>query len=197
MVKRLFDIVFSVLGLLLLSPLLFCLALAIKVDSKGPILYRGKRVGKERKLFCMYKFRTMLADAEKQGGPTTSSDDVRVTNVGKLLRKYKIDELPQLINVLKGEMSMVGPRPEVKEVTDMLTAVQRKIIFSVKPGITDYASIKFSNEGKLVKGSKDSHAAYLKNIWPEKVKLQMDYIKERTFLTDMKIIIKTLARLVW
>lgn len=191
MLKRGFDIIVSATGLIVLSPVLLVIALAIKASSKGPALYKGRRMGFAQKPFFMFKFRTMVINADKIGGPTTSDDDPRVTKIGAFLRKYKLDELPQLINVLKGEMSLVGPRPEVEEVTKHFTKEQR-IVFSVRPGITDWASLRFPNEGELVKGAKDPHQAYLEKIWPEKIRLQMKYARERTFSADLKIILRTI-----
>lgn len=196
MIKRIFDIILSLIGIILLSPLLFAIALGIKVSSPGPIFYRGIRIGLHGKPFAIFKFRTMVASAETLGGPSTADDDTRITSFGKVLRKYKIDELPQLFNVLKGEMSLVGPRPDVKKVINLLPEREKTTILSVRPGITDYASLAFSNEGELLKGSKDAHSAYLKTIWPEKVKLQKRYIAEQSLATDMIIILKTLKRLI-
>lgn len=195
MAKRIFDIISSSLGLLLLSPLLFIISLAIKVGSPGPIFYRGRRVGMHGKPFYMYKFRTMVVNADKIGGPTTSDDDPRITRIGKWLRRYKFDEFPQLINVLKGEMSIVGPRPDVKEVIDLLPRNKKDAILSVRPGITDYASLHFPNEGEIVKGAKDPHQAYLEKIWPKKVELQLKYLREKSLWTDIKIIFLTIKRL--
>ncbi|MBI3335002.1 MAG: sugar transferase [Candidatus Portnoybacteria bacterium] len=194
MIKRTFDIIVSFLGLVVLSPLLFIIALAIKMDSPGPILYRGLRVGRYGKPLYMYKFRTMVINADKIGGPTTSDDDPRVTPVGKLLRRFKLDEFPQLLNVVKGEMSIVGPRPDVEEVIALLQKNQKDAILSVRPGITDYASLKFPNEGEIVAGASDPHKAYLEKIWPTKVKLQLKYVQEQSLLTDIKIIFQTIKR---
>ena len=189
--KRVFDIIFSICGLMLLSPLLISVAVVIKVNDRGPVFYRGLRVGLHGKLFRMIKFRTMVVDAEKVGGSSTSSDDPRITNVGKFLRKYKLDELPQLMNVLKGDMSIVGPRPEVKYYVDMFTE-EEKAILSVRPGITDWASLWNPDEGEILKGSPDPDRDYLEKIRPEKIRFQLKYVREQSFLTDMKIIFQTL-----
>ena len=189
--KRIFDIVFSVCGLLILNPLLIIIALIIKVNGRGPVFYSGLRVGLHGKLFRMLKFRTMVAYAEKLGGPSTSDADPRITKVGKLLRKYKLDELPQLINVLKGEMSFVGPRPEVKHYVDMFTE-EEKSILTVRPGITDWASLWNPDEGSILAGSPDPEKAYMEKIRPTKLKLQLKYVKEHSFSNDMKIILLTL-----
>ena len=191
MVKRLFDVSAVAIGIVLLSPLLFWLAWRIKSEDGGPVFYRGLRVGLHGKPFHIFKFRTMVVDAEKIGGSSTSDDDSRITKVGRFLRKYKLDELPQLINVLFGEMSLVGPRPEVKKFTDMYTD-DEKVILSVRPGITDWASLWNPDEGALLKGSVDPDKDYMENIRPEKIRLQLKYVRERSFWTDLKIIFLTL-----
>jgi len=171
------------------------IAVLIKRDSKGPILFRGVRVGLNSNAFKIYKFRTMVVDAEKIGGPSTSDDDPRVTKTGNLLRKYKLDELPQLINVLKGEMSFVGPRPEVPMEVKTYNDEERRIL-TVKPGITDFASLTFHNEGEILKGSKDPHQAYREKIRPEKLRLGLKYVESQSFRVDMKIIMQTLSALI-
>jgi len=195
MLKRIFDFILSFFGLIFLLPLFFVLAILIKSDSWGPVFYRGVRVGKNGKLFRIYKFRSMVANAEKVGGPSTSKTDFRVTKVGKIIRRYKFDEFSQLINVLKGEMSLVGPRPEVPFYVDMMSEEERKVILSVKPGITDWASIWNSHEEDILKDSPDPEKVYQEKIRPEKIRLQMKYVKERTFLTDLKIIFDTVLKL--
>jgi len=189
--KRLFDIFFSGLGLIFLTPLLLVIAVQIKVYDRGPLFYRGQRVGRNGKIFRIYKFRTMVVNAENIGGPSTSDDDPRITPIGRRMRKYKLDELPQLINVLKGEMSFVGPRPEVKVYTDMFTA-EEKAILTVRPGITDWASLWNPDEGAVLAGSPDPEKTYLEKIRPEKIRLQLRYVRERTFFKDLKIILLTL-----
>ena len=154
MFKRLFDILFSFIGLAVLFPLIVLIGLLVKQGSCGPVFYRGLRIGKSARPFKMYKFRTMAANADKIGGSSTANDDVRITKVGRVLRKYKLDELPQLINVFKGEMSFVGPRPEVPYYVGMFNG-EEKAILSVKPGITDWASLWNSNEGVILAGSSD------------------------------------------
>ena len=191
MLKRAFDIIFSFLGLLVLSPLFLIIAILIKRDSKGPVFFRGKRVGKDGKLFKIYKFRTMVVDAGKLGGPSTPDDDPRITKAGRFIRKYKIDELPQLINVLKGEMSLVGPRPEVEEYVKLYSE-EEKAILSVLPGVTDYASIWNPNEGKVLAGSEDPEKAYMEKIWPEKQRLRLEYARGHSLWIDFKIILKTI-----
>lgn len=196
MFKRLFDIFISFFGLILLSPLLVLLSALIRKEDNGPVFFRGLRVGKDKKTFRMYKFRTMVMDAENIGGPSTSRNDSRITNVGKILRRYKLDEIPQLLNVLKGEMSLVGPRPEV--VSEAKTYdPQWDVIFSVRPGITDLASIEFRNEGEIIanSGIEDAHEAYRRLIKPKKLKLQREYVENRSWFLDIKILSKTVMAL--
>jgi len=195
MLKRLFDIIFSCFGLIVTSPLIILSAILIKIDSKGPVFYRGLRVGRFGKPFKMYKFRTMVVNADKIGGPSTSDDDPRLTKVGKFIRKYKLDELPQLINVFKGEMSIVGPRPEVPSEVETYNEEEKKIL-NVKPGITDYASLTFHNEGEILRGSADPHQTYKEKIRPEKLRLALKYVEEHSFWIDLKIIFKTFKALI-
>ena len=194
MLKRLFDIVFSLFGLILVSPLFLVIAVLIKIESPGQAFYRGERVAKKGKLFKIFKFRTMVPDAEKLGGPSTAGDDPRLLKIGHFLKRYQLDELPQLINVLKGEMSLVGPRPEVKMYVDMMTDDERKAILSIKPGMTDNASLWNFHESEILKGSKDPEKTYQEKIRPEKIRLQIEYVKNRSFLLDLKIIIKTILK---
>ena len=193
MLKRLFDITVSFIGLVALSPLLLAIAVLIKLDSKGPVFYRGERVGRFSKLFKIYKFRTMGADAEKLGGPSTAADDPRLTKSAGFLKKYQLDELPQLINVLKGEMSLVGPRPEVPMYVNMFNK-EEEAILSVPPGMTDYASLWNFHEGELLQGSADPEKTYIEEIRPEKIRLQLKYVREHSFLIDFKIILMTLGK---
>jgi len=193
LLKRLFDITVSFIGLVALSPLLLAIAVLIKLDSKGPVFYRGERVGRFSKLFKIYKFRTMGADAEKLGGPSTAADDPRLTKSAGFLKKYQLDELPQLINVLKGEMSLVGPRPEVPMYVNMFNK-EEEAILSVPPGMTDYASLWNFHEGELLQGSADPEKTYIEEIRPEKIRLQLKYVREHSFLIDFKIILMTLGK---
>ena len=195
MIKRLFDFIFSLSGLVIVSPLIAVIAVVVKVESPGPVLYKGARAGKAGKPFRILKFRTMVVDAEEIGGPSTADDDPRITKVGKFIRKYKLDELPQLINVLKGEMSFVGPRPEVPMEVETYNDEERRIL-NVKPGITDYASMTFHNEGEILKGSSDPHQAYREKIRPGKIRLALKYVDEQSFWVDLKIIIQTIIALV-
>jgi len=193
--KRLFDIVFSLLGLIILSPFILVLAILIKEEDGGSVFYRGVRVGRHGKPFRIFKFRTMVVDAENIGGPSTADDDPRITKIWKFLRKYKLDELPQLINVLKGEMSLVGPRSEVPHYVNMFTE-EEKAILSVRPGITDWASIWNSDEGAILAGSLDPEKTYMEKIRPEKIRLQLKYVRERSFFIDLKIIFQTLRAII-
>ncbi|MFX0197393.1 MAG: sugar transferase [Candidatus Hodarchaeota archaeon] len=185
-----FDIIVSLMGLLLLFPLLLFMAFFIKFEDKGPIFYRGVRVGRYGKSFRIFKFRTMVVNAEELGGPSTAGDDPRITKIGRRLRKYKLDELPQLINVLRGEMSFVGPRPEVQHYVDMFSEKERAIL-SVRPGITDWASLWNPDEGAVLAGSPDPEKAYMEKIRPTKIELQLKYVKKRSFWIDLQIIAQT------
>jgi lipopolysaccharide/colanic/teichoic acid biosynthesis glycosyltransferase len=193
--KRLFDLMAAALGLAWLSPLLLAVAWAIHRQDGGPVFYRGRRVGLNGADFRIFKFRTMVVDAERLGGPSTPDDDPRITPLGAWLRKYKLDELPQLLNVFIGEMSLVGPRPEVRRYTDMFTPEERAIL-GVRPGITDWASIWNPDEGSILAGAPDPEAAYLQLIRPTKVRLQLKYVREQSLGTDLRILRDTLAVLV-
>jgi lipopolysaccharide/colanic/teichoic acid biosynthesis glycosyltransferase len=188
--KRAFDATLAGVGLVILSPVLAFIAVRIKTGSPGPILYRGKRVGLNGEIFDMLKFRTMVIDADKIGGSSTPEDDPRITSVGRMLRRYKLDELPQLINVLKGDMSFVGPRPQVKWAVDLYTTEEREIL-KVRPGITDEASLRFSNEAEILKGSTDPDKDYIEKIHPEKMRLSLEYVRNRSFPGDLSIIART------
>ncbi len=194
--KRISDFIFSFFGLILAFPLFLVISFLIKRESPdGPIFYRGVRVGKNGKPFKIFKFRTMVPDAEKLGGLSTAGDDPRLLKIGHFLKKYQFDELPQLINVLKGEMSLVGPRPEVKMYVDMMTDEEKNAILSIRPGMTDLASLWNFHEGEVLRGSLDPEKTYQEKIWPEKKRLQMKYVKERSFWLDLKIIIKTIFKI--
>ena len=192
--KRAFDVCVAAAALVVLSPVLVVIAAAIKLRSTGPVLYFGSRVGRNGVPFRMCKFRTMVVNADKIGGPSTSDDDARMTPIGSLMRRYKLDELPQLWNVLVGEMSLVGPRPEVRQEVDKYTPEERQLL-TVRPGITDYASIRFHNEGEILRGSADPHEAYLRLIRPEKVRLGLEYVRTASFGGDLKIIALTVSRI--
>ncbi len=188
--KRLFDIIVSGSALIVLSPVMLLLAIWIKLDSRGPVFYRGSRVGLGGRDFRIFKFRTMVVDAEKLGGSSTADGDPRITRVGKFLRKFKLDELPQLFDVLRGEMSLVGPRPEVRHYTDMYTEREKKIL-GVRPGITDWASLWNSDEGAVLAGSSDPERDYLEKIRPDKIELQLAYVEKRSLWVDTKILWET------
>lgn len=188
--KRAFDLLFSFLGILFLLPFYIIIALLIVIDSKGGVFYRQERTGKNNKMFKVMKFRTMRPDSFAKGALTVGSRDPRITGVGYYLRKYKLDELPQLFNVIAGEMSFVGPRPEVKKYTDLYTESQQKVL-SVRPGITDYASIKFRNENDLLSASDDPEKLYIEEIMPEKLDLNLKYISDNNIFKDIKIIFDT------
>ncbi len=179
----------------MLCPLMIPIAILIRLEDGGPIFYKGERVGRNGNLFKMFKFRSMVVNADKLGPSSTSAEDPRITRIGHFLRKYKLDELPQLLNVLRGDMSIVGPRPEVKYFTDMYTE-DEMIILSVKPGITDWASIWNCDEGSILAGSRDPDRAYFELIRPTKLALQMKYVKERSFWVDLKIILLTLLAVI-
>jgi lipopolysaccharide/colanic/teichoic acid biosynthesis glycosyltransferase len=190
MLKRTFDLIASITGITLLSPLMLLLALIVRVDSRGPIFYKQERVGKGGILFKLIKFRTMHVNADKLTAITVGARDPRITSSGFYLRKFKLDELPQLINVLFGEMSLVGPRPELKKFVDLYDEQQQKVVL-VKPGITDLASIKFRNENEMLEGKADPINYYVREIMPEKLKLNLEYIEKQSFLLDVKILLLT------
>jgi lipopolysaccharide/colanic/teichoic acid biosynthesis glycosyltransferase len=190
LVKRIFDIVFSLLGLIILSPLFIIVSIAIMIDGRGGVLYRQVRVGLNCTRFVVLKFRTMHLNANTELGLTIGNDDERITKPGKFLRRFKIDELPQLYNVLKGEMSFVGPRPEVPKYVALYTERQMKVL-SVKPGITDYASIKFRDENELLARALLPEEYYIKEVMPYKLGLNLFYVKNQSFILDIKLISKT------
>ena len=195
MIKRLFDIFFSFAGLIILSPLFLIIAVFIKLDSKGPVFFRHERVGRNFKDFKLYKFRTMSADAVNKALQITVCGDKRVTKIGKFLRKYKIDELPQLINVLKGEMSFVGPRPEVRKYVELFKQDYKKLL-KIRPGITDPASIKYSDEERVLAFSNNWEEDYIKKILPEKIKLASQYVdKHNNIIVDLHLIFKTIFKI--
>ncbi|OQX98187.1 MAG: glycosyl transferase [Bacteroidetes bacterium 4572_128] len=189
--KRLFDLFFSFFGLLFLIPLFIIISLLIILDSKGGIFFLQIRVGKNNKDFKILKFRTMKTNSEKKGLLTVGAKDNRITKIGYFLRKYKLDELPQLINVLIGDMSIVGPRPEVRKYVNLYNEKQMKVL-NVRSGITDYASIKYANENEILGKEKNPEKKYINEIMPEKLEINLKYIKEMSLTTDIKIIIKTI-----
>jgi len=191
MLKRSFDIILALYVLIIIMPILVIIAWMIKKEDGGPVFYRGERVGLNGKTFRIFKFRTMVVNAEQLGGASTPNDDPRITHIGHELRKHKLDELPQFLNVLLGHMSLVGPRPEVKRFTDMFSE-KEKVILRVRPGITDWASIWNSDEGSILMGAADPEAAYMKLIRPTKIRLQLKYVRERSFFTDLRILWDTM-----
>ena len=192
---RFFDFLFSLFGLIVLSPVFLLISLCIVLDSRGGVFYRQSRVGKDGKDFKLYKFRSMRTGADKRGLITVGEKDSRITRVGYFLRKYKLDELPQLINVLKGEMSLVGPRPEVRKYVDLYTPEQRKVL-SVLPGITDYASIEYVDENRILGGATDPDKVYVEEILPDKIRYNMKYIENRSLKEYFKIIFLTFYSIV-
>jgi len=194
--KRTIDLILAMLGVILLSPVLTAVALLIKFDSRGPIFYRGVRIGRYGNPFRIFKFRTMVEDAEKLGGASTPEDDPRVTRMGRFLRKYKLDELPQILNVISGEMSLVGPRPQVPWAVKLYTQEERTIL-NVRPGITDYASVRFRDEGEILRGSANPDKEYFEKIHPEKMRLSLEYVRNQSVWLDCKILLKTLGAVVW
>lgn len=192
---RFCDIVLSCLGLLLLSPLFVVVAVWIVIDNPGPIFYRQMRVGKDGKDFGLLKFRSMRVGADKESLITIGEHDSRITRAGYYIRKYKLDELPQLWNVLTGDMSLVGPRPEVRRYVDMYTDEQRQVL-TVRPGITDYASIEYIDENRILAQAEDPDRTYIEEILPAKIALNMRYIKHQTLGEYMKIIFLTLAKII-
>ena len=190
--KRVFDLVASGVGLAVTWPILAGIAAAIKLEDGGPVFYRGERIGKNGRPFKIFKFRSMVRNAEKLGASSTSNEDSRITRTGKLIRKFKLDELTQLLNVVKGDMSLVGPRPEVKKFVDMYTEEEKEIL-QIRPGITDWASIWNNDEGGVIarSGIEDADEAYAKIIRPTKLKLQMKYVRESSMLKDIGILFRT------
>ncbi len=193
--KRLFDILLSGLGLLILSPVFIIVSFWIKCDSKGSVFYKQLRVGKNNRDFYLYKFRSMAVGADKKGWITIGGKDPRVTKSGYYLRKYKLDELPQLLNVFKGDMSLVGPRPEVRKYVNLYTSEQMQVLH-VRPGITDLASIQYRNENELLSNVSDPEKYYIETIMQDKLRLNLEYIQKRSLLFDFKLIIKTIMAVV-
>ena len=191
MCKRIFDFICSLGCLIVLSPILFISILLIWLEDRKSPFYIAPRVGLNGKMFKIIKLRTMVIDAEKYGVYSTTADDNRITRVGKILRKYKLDEILQLFNVIKGEMSMVGPRPQVAWAVESYSEEEKKVLLNMRPGITDEASIKFRNEGEILKGSSDPDKDYFKKIHPEKIRLSMAYAKNMSLGVDLKILFRT------
>jgi lipopolysaccharide/colanic/teichoic acid biosynthesis glycosyltransferase len=192
--KRMVDILISLIGLIFLFPLLLLVAVLVKLDSAGPVFFRQERIGLRFRPFQILKFRTMIHDVQRRGGLITFANDPRVTRIGRILRKTKADELPQLINVLKGEMSLVGPRPEVPRYVQAFQKEYEEIL-RVRPGMTDLASLKYRNEEAMLGQSDDPEEEYLKRVLPDKIQLAKDYLQRSSFLFDLSLIFKTLSKL--
>lgn len=196
MAKRVFDFVVSGTGLVLLAPLFLVIALAVRWDSPGPVFFRQERVGLHGKTFLIHKFRTMVVDGEMDGPQITIGEDPRLTRAGSFLRKHKLDELAQLLDVFVGSMSLVGPRPEVPRYVACYPAGTRDTVLSVKPGITDWASIKYKDESEILASSSDPKKAYLDEVLPVKIRYYVDYVENRSFVGDLRIIWATLLALI-
>jgi lipopolysaccharide/colanic/teichoic acid biosynthesis glycosyltransferase len=192
--KRVFDVVCASAGLILLMPLFIAIAIAIRLDSPGPVFFRQERVGKDGKLFRIFKFRTMRVDSEAMGQLTVGQDE-RITRAGLVLRHYKIDELPQLLNVMRGEMSLVGPRPEVPRYVTHYPAAVRTAVLSVPPGITEWASIRFKDENAMLAAALDPDKKYVEEVLPIKLAYYLRYVNERNLIMDLKIIFATLSEI--
>ena len=194
MLRAIFDILLSTLAILVLSPFLAVIMVAIAIDSRGGVFFKQVRVGKNQKHFNLLKFRTMRPFSEKEGKITVGNNDPRITRVGAFLRKYKIDELPQLFNVLLGDMHLVGPRPEVPEYVAKYTEEQLRVL-TVKPGITDYASLEYFNENELLAQSTDPENTYVNVVMPAKLKMNLEYVDNRSFPMDLKILFNTILKI--
>lgn len=193
--KRLFDIIASGMGLIILSPLFAVLAVWIKIDSKGPVFYLQTRVGRGNKDFLLYKFRSMRPDSDKLGLITVGGHDPRVTRSGYYIRKYKLDEFPQLINVFIGDMSLVGPRPEVRKYVEMYTPEQMRVL-SVRPGITSLASIRYRNENDILAAAEDPDRCYIEKVLPNKLAIDLEYVERATLWNDIKLICSTFKEII-
>lgn len=194
LLKRLFDLFCTVPGMIVLSPLFLIVSLIIKLTDNGPVFFKQERIGYRGKPFKMLKFRTMIVDAEKLGGQLTVGNDKRITKIGAILRRMKIDELPQLFNVLEGEMSLVGPRPEVPKYVQMYSDKQR-LVLELVPGITDPASIKFRNESEILAMADDPEQVYVENIMPEKIRLNLEYARDASLISDIKTVLQTILKI--
>jgi lipopolysaccharide/colanic/teichoic acid biosynthesis glycosyltransferase len=189
-----FDAAVALCGLLLLLPLLLAVAVLVKLDSRGPVFFRQERIGRGFQPFFIFKFRSMVPNAWSKGGPITVGEDIRITRVGRFLRRTKIDELPQLINVLRGEMSFVGPRPEVRQYVELFRQEYREIL-KVRPGITDQACLKYRDESAILGQSENPDEEYLQRVLPDKIRLAKEYLKRSSFLFDLSLILRTLVKL--
>jgi lipopolysaccharide/colanic/teichoic acid biosynthesis glycosyltransferase len=195
MMKRVFDVIMAAVGLLLLTPLLLLVSLLIKLDSPGPVFFTQERMGRKFRPFRIYKFRTMVPDAPRLGGKITAGADPRITRIGRYLRWMKVDELPQLLNVLKGDMSVVGPRPEVRQYVELFRSDYEEIL-QVSPGITDLASVHYRHEAELLGRAENPEDRYVKEILPEKIKLAKEYLHRSSFFFDIVVLLKTFVAIV-
>ena len=195
MMKRVFDVIVAAVGLLLLTPILLLVSLLIKLDSPGPVLFTQERMGRKFRSFRIYKFRTMVPDAPRLGGKITAGADPRITRIGRYLRWTKVDELPQLLNVLKGDMSVVGPRPEVRQYVELFRSDYEEIL-QVSPGITDLASVHYRHEAELLGQAENPEDRYVKEILPEKIKLAKEYLHRSSFFFDIVVLLKTFVAIV-
>ena len=193
--KRSFDILGAAIGLFVLSPLFLLIAVAIKLDSRGPVFFKQERIGKDFRSFFIYKFRTMVENAHDKGSPITYGDDSRITRAGQILRRSKMDEIPQLINVLKGEMTFVGPRPEVRQFVELFRQDYEEIL-KVRPGITDLASLKYRDEAEILGRATNPREEYLTRVLPDKINLGKQYVRSSSFVFDLRLIFKTLLKLI-
>ena len=193
-IKRLIDVTLAGVALVLLAPLLLLVTLLIKLDSAGPVFFRQERMGKGVQPFLIYKFRTMVRDAPQKGGPLTLGQDPRITRLGRWLRKTKIDELPQLLNILRGEMAFVGPRPEVRKYVEMFPREFEEIL-QIRPGLTDLASLKYRDESEFLGRFENAEEAYVQVILPDKIRLAKEYLNQSSFLFDLSVILRTLLKL--
>jgi lipopolysaccharide/colanic/teichoic acid biosynthesis glycosyltransferase len=194
MLKRTFDIISSLVVLTIGLPFFILIAFLIGIDSKGGVFFIQQRVGKDNRNFGLFKFRTMRSDSEKAGQITVGGKDPRITKIGYFLRKFKLDEFPQLLNVIKGDMSIIGPRPEVRRYVDMYSKEQLKVL-SVRPGLSDFASIEYINENELLGKSENPEKTYIEEIIPAKLQLNLKYIEQKSFSTDIKLIFKTIGKI--
>jgi len=194
MIKRTFDIVAASAGLVVLFPIFALVALLVRLDSPGPVIFKQRRIGRGFRPFMMYKFRTMVPEAPARGRPLTVGDDPRITRVGRLLRASKIDELPQLVNVLKGEMTLVGPRPEVPRYVEFFRTDYEEILV-VRPGLTDPASLKYRDEAAILSQAADPEREYLDRLLPDKIRLGKEYVRRSSFWYDLSLILRTLMKL--
>jgi lipopolysaccharide/colanic/teichoic acid biosynthesis glycosyltransferase len=192
--KRIFDLTLSIPSLVILSPVFLLSSILIKIETPGPIVFSHERAGRDGRTFKLYKFRTMVNDAFKTGPSITSANDPRITKIGKLLRKFKIDEMLQILNVVNGDMSVIGPRPELKKYVDIFKNEYREVL-KIKPGMTDYALIAFRNEEEILSRVKNIEEEYVKEVLPEKIKLYRKYMEEMGLLTDVKIFFKTILEI--